>query len=54
MGVATNQTTTVKFAQWSTAHETVSEVDVSEVDLDKFVDVYWQSHDDVEDDNMDF
>ena len=49
MGVATNQTTTVKFAQWSTAHETVSEVD-----LDKFVDTYWQLHDDVEDDNMDF
>ena len=49
MGETNNQTAMVKFAQWNTVHN-----NVSEEDLDKFVDAYWQSSDDDEDENMDF
>ena len=49
MREANNQTAMGKFAQWNTAHD-----NVSEEDLDKFVDAYWQSSDDDEDENMDF
>ena len=49
MGATSNQTTMVKFAQWSTAHESVSKED-----LDKFVDAYWQASDNDENEDMDF
>ena len=49
MGTATNQSTTMKFAQRSTGHE-----DVSEEDLNNFVDTYWWSSDDTRDSKMDF
>ena len=49
MGETNNQTAMVKFAQWNTAHDSVSEED-----LDKFVDAYWQVSDDDEDEDMDF
>ena len=49
MGETNNQTAMVKFAQWNTAHD-----NVSEEDLDNFVDAYWQPSDDDEDEDMDF